>query len=89
MKIRDSTMPKIETVTEDDGAVDYEHTYFPDIPVDKTTMPEQDVIDDEGKPIAGLDHIVDNISIWKSASLQGRKSFMVKSLVSVWIKMEG
>ena len=53
-------MPKVETVTEDDGAVDYEHTYFPDIPIDKTTMPEQDVIHDEGNPIAGLDHIVDN-----------------------------
>ena len=62
MKLGDSTMPKVETVIEDDGdsAVDHEHTYFFDIPVDKTTMLEQDVIDDEGNPIAGLDHIVDN-----------------------------
>ena len=38
----------------------YEHTHFPDISVDKTTILEQDVIDDDSKPIDGLDHIVDS-----------------------------
>ena len=60
MKTGDCNIPKVETVLEDDGADDYKHTYFPDKPVDKTTMPEQDVIDNEGNPIKGLDHIVDS-----------------------------
>ena len=60
MKVGDSTVPKVETVLDDDGADDCKHTYFPDIPVDKTTMSEQDVIDDKGNPIDGLDHIVDS-----------------------------
>ena len=52
---------KVETVLEDDDDADkIEHTYFPDLPEDKRTMPDQDVIDDDGNPIAGLDHIVDN-----------------------------
>ena len=51
MKTGDSTIPKVETVSEDDGADDYEHTYFPNIPVDKTTTPKQDVIDNKGNPI--------------------------------------
>ena len=59
-KTGNSTVSKLETVSEDDGTNDYEHMYFPDIPVDKTTMPEQDVIDDEGNPIQGLNHIVDS-----------------------------
>ena len=60
MKIGDSTVLKVETVSEDDGADDYKHIYFPDIPVDRITMPEQDVIDNEGNPIKGLDYIVDS-----------------------------
>ncbi len=61
MKVGDSTLPKVETVSEfDDDADEIEHTYFPDIAEDITTMPDQDVIDDEGNPIPGLDHIVDN-----------------------------
>ena len=54
MKVGDSTLPKVETVLEDDDDADKcEHTYFPDIPEDKTTMPDQDVIDDDSNPIAG------------------------------------
>ena len=60
MKVGDSTVPKVETVSEDDGADDYEHMYFLDIHVDKTTIPEQDVIDNKGSPIDELDHIVDS-----------------------------
>ena len=40
MKVGDSTVPNEETVSEDDGADDYEHMYLPDISVDKTTIPE-------------------------------------------------
>ena len=61
MKVGDSTLPKVKSVLEDDDDADkYEHTYLPNIPKDKTTMPDQDVIDDDDNPIAGLDHIVDN-----------------------------
>ena len=61
MKVGDSTVLNVETVSEDDDAADkYKHTYFPDIPEDKTTMPEQDVTDNKGNSINGLDHIVDN-----------------------------
>ena len=60
MKVGDSTVPKVETVSENNDADVYKHTYFPDIPIDKTTMLEQDVIDNDGKPIYGLDHIVDS-----------------------------
>ena len=73
MKIRDSTVPKVETVSENDNADDYEHTYFPDIPVDNTTMPEQDVIDDDGKPVDGLDHIVDSYINLEVQLLSGEK----------------
>ena len=59
MKLGNKNMPKVETVLDDDdGTVAY--TYFQDGTADKTTMPEQDIIDDDGKPIDGLDHIVDS-----------------------------
>ena len=61
LKVGDSTLPKVETVSEfDNDADETKHTYFPDIAEDITTMPDQDVIDDEGNPIPGLDNIVDN-----------------------------
>ena len=60
MKVGDSTVPKVETVSDDDDADKYNHTYFPDIPEEKITMTEQDIIDNKGNPIDGLDHIVDN-----------------------------
>ena len=60
MKVGNKTMPKVETVLDDDDDNSVTHTYFPDKPADKTKMPEQDVIDDDGKPIHGLDHIVDS-----------------------------
>ena len=50
LKIRNKTMSKVETVLDDDNDI-VTHTYFPDKPADKTTMPEQDVIDDDAKPI--------------------------------------
>ena len=60
MKLGNSRMPKveIETVLDDDETV--ANTYFPDESADKTEMPEQDVVDDDGKPVNGLDHIVDS-----------------------------
>ena len=58
MKVGDSAIPEVETVQKEDGADDYKHTYFPDIPLDKTTIPEQNVIDNEGNLIIGLDHVV-------------------------------
>ena len=52
-------MPKVETVADDNNDT-VTLTFFPDIPADKTTVPEQDVIDDDGKPVHGLDHVVDS-----------------------------
>lgn len=57
MKVGNSTVLKVETVTNND---DYKHKFFPDIPVDNTMITEQDVIDDKRKPIDGLDQIVDS-----------------------------
>ena len=56
MKIGNGTMPKVETVLDADDDT-MTHTYFPDEPADKTTMPEQDVIDDDGKPIHDPIHV--------------------------------
>ena len=58
IKLGNKRLPKVETVMEDNDDT-VAHTYFPDKPADKTEMPEQDVVDDNGKPINGLDHIVD------------------------------
>ena len=57
MKLRNKKMPKAETVLDGD---DVAHTYFQDEPADKTTMPEQDIVDDDGMPVDGLDHIIDS-----------------------------
>ena len=57
MKFGNGRMPKVETVLNDDAVT---HTYFQDNPPDKTTMREQDVVDNNGKLINGLDHIVDS-----------------------------
>ena len=61
MKLGNGRMPKVEveTVLDDDDET-IANSYFPDEPADKTEMPEQDVVDDDGKPIDGLDHIVDS-----------------------------
>ena len=59
MKLGNKRLPKVETVLEDDDDT-VAHTYFLDKPADKTEMPEQDVVDNDGKPIDGLDHIVDS-----------------------------
>ena len=60
MKMGNGTMPKVEIVLDDDDDNTVTHIYFPDKPADKTTISEQDVIDNNGKPIHGLDHIVDS-----------------------------
>ena len=52
-------MPKTETVVNDDDNA-YDHTFFLDIPVDTTIVLEQDVIDNNEKPVHGLDHVVDS-----------------------------
>ena len=59
MKLGNKRLLKVETVLEDDNDT-VAHTYFPDKPADKTEMSEQDVVDDDGKPINGLNHIVDS-----------------------------
>ena len=52
------------------------HTYFQGKPADKTTMPEQNVIDDNGMPIHGLDHIVDfYINMEVKLPFRGKKLF--------------
>ena len=62
MKLGNGRMPKVEveTVLDDDDDETVANSYFPDVPADRTEMPEQDVVDDDGKPIDGLDHIVDS-----------------------------
>ena len=57
MKLGNGRMPKVELVLDDDAVT---HTYFYDEPADKVIMPEQDVVDNNGKPIDGLDHIIDS-----------------------------
>ena len=60
MKVGKSRLLKVETVTDDEDEVG---TFFPEEPVEtsrKTEMPEQDVVYNNGKPIHGLDHIVDS-----------------------------
>ena len=58
LKVENSTAPKVETVTDDDD--DNVGTFVPDIPIESLKeMPKQDVVDNNGKPIDGLDHIVD------------------------------
>ena len=59
MKLESKRLPKVEAVLEDDDDT-VANTYFPDKPADKTDMLEQDVVDNDGKPINGLDHIVDS-----------------------------
>ena len=59
MKMRDSTVLKVEIILANKDPDYYRHTYFSEVPVDKTPMSEQDVIEDDGKPIDGFDHIVD------------------------------
>ena len=56
LKVGNSTSPKIETVTDDDN--DDVGTFVPDIPVE--AFLEQDVVDNNGKHIDGLDYIVDS-----------------------------
>ena len=57
---------KVETVTDDDD--DVVGTFVPDIPVEALKeMPEQDIVENNGKLIDGLDHIVDsyiNMDVW-------------------------
>ena len=64
MKVGISTAPKVEIVTDDDDDDDDDDdlwTFVPDIPVEALKeMPEQDVFDNNGKLIDGLDHIVDS-----------------------------
>ena len=58
LKVGTGTAPKVETVTEDND--DDVGTFVPDIPVELLKeMPEQNVVDNNGKLIEGLDHIVD------------------------------
>ena len=86
MKLGNSTMPKVETVHDDDDTVT--HTYFPDEPADKTEMPEQDVVDDEGKPIDGLDHIVDSY-INMEVKLPHKDKELYGSIVGLCLEKDG
>ena len=86
MKLGNKRMPKIETVLDDDDTV--AHTYFQDEPADKTTMPEQDVVDDDGKPINGLDHIVD-LYIYKEVKLPHEDKELYGSIVGLCLDKNG
>ena len=46
MKFGNKKMPKVETVLNDDNDI-VAHTYFQDEPANKTTMSEQDIIDND------------------------------------------
>ena len=67
---------------EDDNDI-VAHTYFSDKPTDKTYMPEQDVVDNDGKPIDGLDYIVDLYINMEVKLSHKDKNSMAPSLVSV------
>ena len=55
VKVGNSTVPKVETVTDDDDV----GTFVPEKPLEVLNeIPEQDVVDNNGKPIDGLDCIV-------------------------------
>ena len=61
MNIGNKTKPKVEILLDNDDDDDaVTHSYVQDEPADKTIMPEQDVIDNDWKPILGLDHIVNS-----------------------------
>ena len=80
------TAPKVETVTEDEDDVGI---FGPDIPVEELTeMPEQDVVDNNGKPIEGLDHIVDSYINMEVRLPEGEKELYGK-VVGLCLDKEG
>ena len=56
---------------DNDDACD--HTFFLDIPVDTTTIPKQNMIDGDGRPVHGLDHLVDSYIKTKVRLPSGKK----------------
>ena len=76
MKVGNSTAPKVETATEDEDNVGI---FVLDIPIEPLKeMPEQDVVDNNGKLIEGLDHIVDSYINMEVKPPEGEKTFMEK-----------
>ena len=59
LKVGNSTMLKVEMVADDDDNT-CDHIFFPNIPIDTTNIPEQDMIDNDGKSVRGLNHVVDS-----------------------------
>ena len=81
MKLGNKRLPKVETVLEDDDDT-VAHIYFPDELADKTEMPEQDIVDNDGKPIDGLDHIV-NLYINMEMKLPHKDKELYGSIVGL------
>ena len=87
MKVGNGTAPKVETVTEDDD--DDLGTFVPDIPVEPLTeMPEQDIVDNNGKLIEGSDHIVDSYINMEVKLPEGEKELYGK-VVGLCLDKEG
>ena len=85
MKVGKSTAPKVETVTDDDDL----GTFVPDIPVEPLKeMPEQDVVDNNGKPIDGFDNIVDSYISMEVKLLEGEKE-LYRKVVGLCLDKEG
>ena len=78
LNVGNSTAPKVKTFTNDTDD-DNIGTFVPNIPVELLKeMPEQDVIDNNGKLIEGLDHIVDSYINMEVKLPEGRKKFTEK-----------
>ena len=83
MKLGKSRLPKVETIADDKDDV---VIYFPEISVEasqKIEMTEQDVVDNNGKAVHELDHIVDSYINMEVRLPEGEKSYMIRWLVYV------
>ena len=86
LKVGNSTAPIVETVTNDEDDVG---NFVPDKPVEAMKeVPEQNVVDNNGRPINGLDHIVDSYNNTEVQLLEGEKEFYGK-VVGFCLDKEG
>ena len=63
--------------------------YFLDIPVHKRIMPEQDMIDDDSKPVDGLDHIIDSYNINMEVQLSSGEEELYRQVVGLCLDKNG
>ena len=86
LKVGNKTAPKVETVTDNEDRV---RICVADKPVEAMKqIPEQDVVDNNGKPIDGLDHIVDSY-IKMEVRLQEGKKELYGKVVGLCLDKEG